>query len=87
MCTGLLIPHTAFVRVVREMHETLTEKQRFPHRLRNNTEAHGFDGENQSCRWQSSALMALHEMAEHILVMYFELLYIESRHVLILVPR
>jgi histone H3/H4 len=27
-------------------------------------------------RWQSSAIMALQEMAEAILVMYFELLYV-----------
>jgi histone H3/H4 len=58
--TGFLIPHSPFVRLVRELHDRLEE------------ERPGI----QSHRWQASALLALHEMAEHILVMYFELLYI-----------
>jgi histone H3/H4 len=60
--TGFLIPHSPFVRLVRELHDQLGE------------ERPGI----QSHRWQSSALLALHEMAEHLLVMYFELLYFTS---------
>jgi histone H3/H4 len=80
MCTGLLIPHAAFVRLVREMHADALAERQFHHRLRSNTSATGVDGERASHRWEASALLALQEMAEHILVMYFELLYVESIH-------
>ena len=59
MATGFLIPHSPFVKLVRELHERLGDEM----------------GGIQSHRWQASALLALHEMAEHLLVMYFELLY------------
>jgi histone H3/H4 len=62
------------------MHERQQEERRFPDRMKsNNPNNNTADGENLSCKWQASALIAIHEMAEHLLVMYFELLYIPSR--------
>jgi histone H3/H4 len=81
MSTGLLIPHIHITRLVRTLHQRQQEEQIFPVRMKSNDPNNDTaDGENLSCKWQASALMAIHEMAEHLLVMYFELLYILSMH-------
>jgi hypothetical protein len=79
MSTGLLIPHIHITRLVRKLHELQQEERRFPVRMKlNDPNNDTADGENLSCKWQASALMAIHEMAEHLLVMYFELLYMSG---------
>jgi histone H3/H4 len=72
MSTGLLIPHIRITRLVRELHEKQQQERLFPTRMRSNDpDKKVLDGEKLSRRWQASALMAVHEMAEHLLVMYF----------------
>jgi len=72
-----LISSLALVRALREIRyyqknssALLIPKAAFVRLVK---EVSGYYGE---VRWQSSAIMALQEMSEAVLVMYFELLYV-----------